>query len=253
MFQFPPNPAINQQFSPITGLTYMWDGTGWVMQGITPASIYPAGIVLAYAGAGVLPFQGWLLCDGKSYPTAVYSVLFAAIGYAYGGAGPNFSVPDLRGRVVAAPDNMGGTAANRLTAASGFGVAPGSAGGAEQIVLSAAQLAAHGHAISDPTHFHAISDPTHSHAVADPTHSHGYNAPSNIQADGLATAGQPVVEAIVGANTVGAATGIAIFGAATGITQTASKATALTLGTTGADAPHNNVQPSLLMNYIIKV
>ena len=36
-----------------------------------------------------------LLCDGTSYPTATYPNLFAAIGYAFGGSGASFNVPDF--------------------------------------------------------------------------------------------------------------------------------------------------------------
>ena len=54
----------------------------------------PTGSVLMY-GAAVAP-TGYLLCDGATYPTATYPALFAIIAYLYGGAGPNFKVPDLK-------------------------------------------------------------------------------------------------------------------------------------------------------------
>jgi microcystin-dependent protein len=41
---------------------------------------------------------GWLRCNGASYPTSLYPDLFAVIGYGEGGSGPNFNVPDMRGR-----------------------------------------------------------------------------------------------------------------------------------------------------------
>lgn len=52
---------------------------------------------------------------GQSLPVAGYPTLFAAIGYAYGGSGASFNLPDLRGRAVFGKDNMGGSAANRIT------------------------------------------------------------------------------------------------------------------------------------------
>jgi microcystin-dependent protein len=58
----------------------------------------PSGSLLQYAGS-TAPL-GYLLADGTSYATTLYPGLFAAIGYAYGGAGANFNVPDLRGRVA---------------------------------------------------------------------------------------------------------------------------------------------------------
>jgi len=46
----------------------------------------------------------WLICDGTSYLTANFPELFAYLGYAYGGAGPNFNVPDLRGEFLRGQD-----------------------------------------------------------------------------------------------------------------------------------------------------
>jgi microcystin-dependent protein len=57
--------------------------------------IMPSGSVIAYAGASAP--TGYLLCDGTSYATSAYPTLFASIGYAYGGSGANFNVPDTRG------------------------------------------------------------------------------------------------------------------------------------------------------------
>jgi microcystin-dependent protein len=43
---------------------------------------------------------GWLLCDGSSVSTTTYASLFTLIGYAFGGSGANFNVPDLRDKVA---------------------------------------------------------------------------------------------------------------------------------------------------------
>jgi microcystin-dependent protein len=40
----------------------------------------------------------YLNCDGSSYPTAAYPALFTAIGYAYGGSGATFNVPNFASR-----------------------------------------------------------------------------------------------------------------------------------------------------------
>ena len=42
----------------------------------------------------------WLVCDGSLYSTTLFAELFAAIGYAHGGSGTEFRVPDLRGYFV---------------------------------------------------------------------------------------------------------------------------------------------------------
>jgi len=71
----------------------------------------PVGTLLDYAGT-TAP-TGYLMCDGRSLTTAAYPALFAVVGYAYGGGGANFNIPDFRGRFARYLDNMGGTAAGR--------------------------------------------------------------------------------------------------------------------------------------------
>lgn len=57
-----------------------------------------------------------------------------------------FNVPDMRGRVAAGTDNMGGTSASRITAASGVaGTTLGTTTGAETHVLTVAQMPSHTH------------------------------------------------------------------------------------------------------------
>ena len=94
------------------------------------------GMVTPYAGMA-LP-AGWLWCDGSSVSRTTYADLFTAIGTTYGSVdGSSFTLPDLRGRVVAGRDDMnnsvgtGGGDAGRLTAASLDGDILGNAGGAE--------------------------------------------------------------------------------------------------------------------------
>jgi microcystin-dependent protein len=95
----------------------------------------PVGSIQAFAGANAP--TGWLLCDGSEVGRASYPDLFNTIGTIYGAGNTTttFNLPDLRGRVPAGKDNMGGTAAGRLTAAvSGIaGTALGTAGGSQNI------------------------------------------------------------------------------------------------------------------------
>lgn len=100
---FAPNAAISvSKIAPGTNGEYLTNSTGeggnlWGAAP-TPDSI-PAGFMMMYAG-GTVP-TGWLLCDGSSYTTAGKAGLYAVIGYTYGGSGPDFNVPDLRGRAGA--------------------------------------------------------------------------------------------------------------------------------------------------------
>lgn len=59
-------------------------------------NLIPIGLISPFAGGTTPP--GWLLCVGTSLLTSSYPELFNVIGYVYGGAGSNFSLPDLRGR-----------------------------------------------------------------------------------------------------------------------------------------------------------
>jgi microcystin-dependent protein len=107
----------------------------------------PAGCVMPYAGA-TAP-DGWLLCHGQAVSRTTYADLFAAIGAAYGAGdgSTTFGLPDLRGRVAAGRDDMGGPAAGRITSGgSGItGTTLGGAGGAETHTLTTAQMPAHAH------------------------------------------------------------------------------------------------------------
>ena len=77
----------------------------------------PPGVMLDYAGA-TAP-SGYLLCDGSNYSTTTYAALFAAIGYAWGGSGTNFNVPDMRGRVSIGAGSGTGLTNRTLAAVSG--------------------------------------------------------------------------------------------------------------------------------------
>lgn len=75
-------------------------------------------------------------------------------------ANKTIALPDWRGRALAALDDMGNTAAGRLTSTY-FGTAAtalGAAGGAESQTLTTAQMPVHSHAntLTDPGHSHAI-------------------------------------------------------------------------------------------------
>ena len=63
---------------------------------------FETGTVMMYASNTIPTTQtisginDFLLCDGTSYSTSTYSVLFGVIGTTFGGAGGNFNVPDFR-------------------------------------------------------------------------------------------------------------------------------------------------------------
>lgn len=67
-------------------------------------AVFPAGTIIDFAGTSAP--AGFYVCDGSAKDTTTDSVLFAAIGYTWGGAGSTFLLPDLRGTVTA---GSGGT------------------------------------------------------------------------------------------------------------------------------------------------
>ena len=99
--------------------------------------ILPAGMLMPYAGS--TEPTGWVFCYGQtvnSVSNTAYARLWTAIGTTYGGASASsFILPDLRGRAVFGKDNMGGTAASRVTSGvSGItGTTLGNAGGNESM------------------------------------------------------------------------------------------------------------------------
>lgn len=179
------------------------------------------GVVLPYAGSSAP--SGFLLCSGQVVNRVDYPNLFSVIGTTYNVSGETaaqFRLPDLRGRVPAGVDNMGGTAASRLTTAgSGLnGATLGAAGGGETHTLTTAQMPQHNHGVTDPGHMHTLQ-----------------------QRLGTTTSG----------NTY-AMQGSADNSTLTTVNGALSNTTGITIQNNGSGQAHPNVQPTLVMNYIIK-
>ena len=108
-------------------------------------ALLPAGVIFPYGGTSAP--SGYLLCYGQDVSRTTYSALFTAIGTSYGvGDGSTtFTIPDLRGRVAAGKDDMGGSSANRLTDADDGinGDTLGDTGGGETQTLVTGNLPAH--------------------------------------------------------------------------------------------------------------
>jgi microcystin-dependent protein len=77
-----------------------------VIEELPISVIFPVGVVVPYAG-GTAP-GGWLLCAGQSLLQADYLALYGVIQQVYGGDSTHFSLPDMRGSVAAGKSNMGG-------------------------------------------------------------------------------------------------------------------------------------------------
>ncbi len=145
-----------------TGFTFSASTTaaGGGILGQAGAVLLPVGCIHDYLGTAAP--TGWLLCFGQEVSQATYTQLFAVIGNVGGTASTAtaFIIPDLRGRALYGKDDMGGTPANRITAAvsSVTGTSLGAVGGGQSSSLTtASQLPSHLHGLTDPGHTHTAS------------------------------------------------------------------------------------------------
>jgi microcystin-dependent protein len=109
---------------------------------LIPKNIMPIGAMIEWS-TDTAPAH-WVLCYGQAINRTTYADLFAVVSttYGVGDGSTTFNVPDLRGRTPIGTDDMGGSAASRITSASTNGanaVTLGGVGGAETHTLSAAE------------------------------------------------------------------------------------------------------------------
>lgn len=178
-------------------------------------AILPSGVIAPYAGSSAP--TGWLLCDGSAVSRTTYAALFSIISTTYGtgNGSTTFNLPDLTGRIVAGKE----ASATRLTS-GGSGVdggTLGATGGSQTHTLTAAQSAA-------LTYTSSVTDPGHTHTIHTYTESASSGGGSNFPATPNASG------------------------------STSSATTGITVSTTSnaGGGAHNNVQPTIVLNYIIK-
>jgi microcystin-dependent protein len=220
--------------------------------------VFPAGVVLPYAGT-TAP-TGWVLCDGSAIDRNQYQRLFNAISTTYGnGNGSStFNLPDLRGRTPAGKDDMGGAAANRLSTVVA-GATLGAVGGAETHTLSTPQLPVHAHGQQGAFNTgNQSSDHSHNFGTGGQSvlHAHSYNVPIN----GSRVQGGNDNGAFYDQNSTGSTTGInnadhSHGGTTAGMNSSHFHGITLSGNTTdtGNNNSHNNTQPTIILNYIIKL
>jgi microcystin-dependent protein len=177
--------------------------------------------------------QGYLLCQGQAISRTLFVNLFTAIGTLYGAGdgSTTFNIPDLRGNVPVGKSSSGtfSTLNNK--------------GGAETVTLSLTQI---------PSHTHIQNE--HNHTQNE--HNHSQNAHNHIFSE----------NALLVSNTIGFAQTSAINGngfdispnssgfttATNNATTATNQATTATNQNAGGGLAHNNLQPYIVLNYIIK-
>jgi microcystin-dependent protein len=209
------------QGTPYTAMYNNTDGA-FYLSGFWGSSAYsiPVGSSLEYWGS-TAPSTQFAFPYGQAISRTTYSGLFSLIGTTYGAGdgSTTFALPDIRGRVVACADNMGGTAASRLTSISS---ALGSAGGEQAHLLITAEMPSHNHSATS-------TDAGHTHGVSGAPYGSSSIAYQYYQAG---SQGGP-------------------YGNITINTGHASITT--TIANQGGDGTHNNVQPTIIANRILRI
>ncbi len=214
---------------------FEYDGTQFQVMAETPVAI-TVGTIMAWPTSTVP--SGWLECYGQAISRTTYSALFNVLSTSYGigNGSTTFNLPDMRGRVIAGEDDMGGASANRLTGVTGSvdGDGLGNTGGEETHTLVTAELASHTHVVSGNTG--PTADFDHTHAFAYNTTSATFNAGGG---------GTSVVQSL------GTNNGSGTTGGYTGSTTTHLHAVSITSAAAGSGSAHNNVQPTIILKWII--
>ena len=201
---------------------------------MAPGAAFVTGMVMPYAGVidnqGQAP-SGWLLCDGSEQDASTYASLknllqttYGAYTNGSGGTGTtHFRLPDLRGKVIAALDNMGGGSANTINAITNASNADTLGGvlGVEEYTLSAAESGLPAHTVTSTLN-----------ATATSTTKLAFDsgAVQTVQGFQYGTASNST----------------------TVVTTTVSGTASGSVTAANASSPHPLLQPTMFMNYIIK-
>jgi microcystin-dependent protein len=225
------------------------------------------------------------MCYGQAISRGLYAALFGAIGVAYGvGDGSTtFNLPDFRGRVGAGRDDMGGSAAGRLTNATltPDGNTLGAVGGAQTHALTEAEGPAHNHGGATGSHNHGGATGSHNHGGATGSHNHGGATGSHdhggvtgfhvhntrygtgdggvaapaLRADAATTAQDGNNNAVTDDRAASIAADTASIAADTAsiAADTASiAADTASIASSGSGTAHTNTQPTMIVNKMIK-
>ena len=216
--------------------------TSTIESTVIAAAVVPTGAVMPWAGVGSLPPSGWAFCDGQAISRTTYATLFSVVSTTYGNGdgSTTFNIPDLQQKIpVGQGLDSGGYTLSTL----------GATGGNVSETLTTAQIPTHTHDLSATSFTGTISGSAsggaHGHTIlGDPNG--GSGSTLGFQLTQQPTS--PYDAATLGWIYDGAHTH-SVTGTATGTLS----------GSTGDGSPalqgtpHGNMQPYVIMRYIIKL
>lgn len=203
---------------------------------------FPTGTITLFSGTSIP--NDWLVCDGSQYNVSAYSDLYDQIGTKFGGtSGENFRVPNFAGRSLV----------GQKVSASGSGIdgTIGSWFGSTSVTLSSAQS-------GTPSHNHSVTDPGHSHTPSWSSHQHTvYNKNYSYTVTGSKSFPEVAVKwtSSAGTGDGGNADYQANWDNSSGTVSFASSSLNLSMSnssTSNASESHANMQPYLVVAFIIK-
>lgn len=210
--------TYKEQLAAYTRAKYTTTWSAWQREGTQAevVALVPAGTVTQTARS-TAP-SGWLLCDGSAVSRTTYATLFSAISttYGVGDGSTTFNLPNLQGRVPAGKS------------ASGTFATLGATGGAETVALDGNNLPAHTHTFSGTT----STGGSHAHTIYGALVNRG----TGTQFRELTESSNPSQNNVASA-------------AAGDHSHTYSGTTS----SSGSGTAHNNLQPYIVLNYMIKV
>jgi microcystin-dependent protein len=220
----------------------------------------PVGVEMDWPYSEATIPAGHLAEYGQAISRTTYPLLHAraaADGYPHGAGdgSTTFNLPDCRGRNRVGKDNMGGVAANRISAANN-GTTLGGVHGSQSHTLILGEIPSHNH--GGGSHTHTVVSHNHNVQTFGRNQFHGHEVWHNYDNIGYASGPnslQPLVVngtgAFISFNTQGDSPdhvhGIDAQAPATG------GPSATVVVSEGGGGAHNNLQPGIIVNKIIKV